>query len=45
MERAELGETVERFTIRVEPRDGGGGGVLKLMWDRRVLSVGMEIVN
>jgi hypothetical protein len=43
MERGELSEPVERFTMEIEPRDEGG--VLRLMWDRRVLWVDMQVVN
>ncbi|HEX5725203.1 MAG TPA: DUF2911 domain-containing protein [Longimicrobiaceae bacterium] len=37
MRRGDAAETVERFTIRVEPR--GAGGVLVLAWDRAEFTV------
>jgi hypothetical protein len=43
MERGELSEPAERFTMEIEPRDEGC--VLRLMWDRRMLSVDMQVVN
>lgn len=41
MERDELAESVERFTIAIEPRDEGG--VLSLTWDTRKLWIEMEM--
>jgi hypothetical protein len=41
LERRALDDPVERFTIAIEPRDGGGE--LKLTWDTRELTVGMEV--
>ncbi|HEU0016713.1 MAG TPA: DUF2911 domain-containing protein [Longimicrobium sp.] len=38
LQRRDLAEPVERFTIAVEPA-GGQGGVLRLSWDRTELSV------
>jgi hypothetical protein len=41
LERTELAEPVEVFTIAIEP--AAQGGTLQLMWDRRMLSVKMRV--
>jgi hypothetical protein len=39
-----LDESVERFTIQVEPRERGGG-VLALSWDTNRFTVPFEVVR
>ncbi len=41
LQRGELEDAVERFTIAIESRDDGG--VLRLLWDTRELRVGMQV--
>lgn len=43
LERTELAEPVEMFTIAIEPT--ALGGTLQLMWDRRLLSVEMRVAR
>lgn len=43
LERSELAEPVEMFTIAIEPTDRGG--TLQLMWDRRLLTAKMRVAR
>lgn len=43
LERTELADPVEMFTIAIEPTDRGG--TLQLMWDRRLLAAKMRVAR
>jgi hypothetical protein len=43
LERTELADPVELFTIAIEP--AAQGGTLQLVWDRRLLSVKMRVAR